>query len=951
MTTNLTPQQQAALNAYDRSVSLAAGAGCGKTFVLTERFLSYIDPLVIQPAAELKQLVAITFTDAAAREMRRRIRQRCWSRLTTAATAEEAAAWQRLLRAIDSARISTIHSFCAALLRQNAVEAGLDPQFEQLEPAAADLLRIETIDDTLRRLLIDRDERVLDLAVHFGLAQLRRHLMKLVGDTPATFWEKWSEATSEEVIAAWQQAYVTEFVPLLHQDLLELPALKELEELIAEAVPATEKLLPKLGELQDAIHDVRNVPASSAPWQTVHDCANAKGATSKNHWADEEQKDRYGTLCEKVRNAIKKSLLQTFELTEESQEYAQRGLDLLAIATEIRERYESAKRQSNQLEFDDLLERTYQLLTSEQHPAIRQRLAQETQLLMVDEFQDTDPLQVAIVQALCGEDWRKEKLFVVGDFKQSIYGFRGAEPEVSSRLREELPPESRLSLTTNFRSQPAILDFVNSLFVDSFGEGYEPLVANRDQTTPEPAIEFLWSPVEIDEAGKKDTADEARKRGAEWIARRLVELLESGEPIIGESDSSEKGGNSAGRPLRLGDIAVLVRAMGDVQVYEEAFRRHGLEYYLAGGHAFYAQQEIYDVLNLLKAVESVADEVALAGALRSPFFSLQDETLFWLVEKSRSLNEGLYAEQPPQELSANEQAKCLRAGVILRRLRAQKNERLVADLLLEAFSLTGYDASLTAEFLGHRKWANVQKLVEQARTHDRNAPGDLAGFITQLGEFVVRAPKEPLAATQSEGDVIRIMTIHNSKGLEFPLVVLPDLERKQPVIGHAPVFDQSLGPLVASKEKEATVGHDLYRNAQQRREQQERDRVFYVACTRAADYLLLSSSVADLERPQQDSLKLLASRFDLATGELRSELPVGYATPRIRVTTDEPELTGKLVGAERGSDLSKTLAEVAQQLPKQTLGELSTSPTTELPPTKFAASINPERYSFSRLSG
>lgn len=939
MTTNLTEQQQAALDAYDRSVSLAAGAGCGKTFVLTERFLSYVDPLVLQPTAELGQLVAITFTDAAAREMRKRIRERCWARLTTAATAQEADAWQKLLRAIDSARISTIHSFCAALLRQHAIAAGLDPQFEQLEPAAADLLRIETVDDTLRSLLIQRDERVLDLAVHFGLAPLRRHLMRLVGDTPADVFERWQGATPEEVVAVWQRAFTAELIPLLHQDLLDLPELKELESLISEAVPATEKLLPKLGDLQDAIVDARHAKPPHTKWLDVAENANARGGTQKTNWADQQQSQRYGKLCTKVREAIKTSLLHTFELTDASSEIAKLGLDLLGLAAEIRESYSTAKQQQNQLEFDDLLQQAHALLTSAEHPEIRQSLARDTQLLLVDEFQDTDPLQVAIVQALCGDNWRKEKLFVVGDFKQSIYGFRGAEPQVSNQLREDLPPESRLSLTTNFRSQPAILDFVNALFVETFGEGYEPLVANRDQVTPEPAVEYLWSPVEQLPNGKKESADEARQREADWIARRLVELLESGEPLVTDKNASQ------GRPLQLGDIALLFRSLSDVQVYEEALRRHGLDYYLAGGHAFYAQQEIYDVLNLLKAVDSVADEVALAGALRSPFFSLQDETLFWLVERYGSLNEGLYADNLPCELSPDEQAKCLRVASIIRNLRTKKNELLVAELLLEAFALTGFDAALTAEFLGHRKWANVQKLVEQARTHDRHAPGDLAGFITQLGEFVVRAPKEPLAATQAEGNVIRLMTIHNSKGLEFPLVVLPDLERQKPSTRNDPVFDLKLGPLIASGDKEAPVGFDLYRDTLQRREQQERDRVFYVACTRAADYLILSSSVIDLERPKEERLRLLASRFDLATGELRTELPTGYEAPRIRVITEEPQLAGKLVGNQRGGDWSKTLTEAKQQLVKVPAERIKVQP---LP---LATSAKHERYSFSRLSG
>ena len=152
--TNLTDEQTAALAAHDRTVSLAAGAGCGKTFVLTERFLAYLDPRVLEPTAELHELVAITFTDAAAREMRERIRRRCYSRLQEASEPDERTAWQRLIRAMDGAQISTIHSFCTALLRNHAAEAAVDPRFDVLDPPAAELLRLQTLDDRLRELLL-----------------------------------------------------------------------------------------------------------------------------------------------------------------------------------------------------------------------------------------------------------------------------------------------------------------------------------------------------------------------------------------------------------------------------------------------------------------------------------------------------------------------------------------------------------------------------------------------------------------------------------------------------------------------------------------------------------------------------------------------------------------------------------------------------------------------------
>ncbi|HEX6963576.1 MAG TPA: 3'-5' exonuclease, partial [Lacipirellula sp.] len=401
------------------------------------------------------------------------------------------------------------------------------------------------------------------------------------------------------------------------------------------------------------------------------------------------------------------------------------------------------------------------------------------------------------------------------------------------------------------------------------------------------------------------------------------------------------------RPLKLGDVAILLRTLSDAQVYEEALRDHGLDYYLAGGHAFYSQQEIYDVLNLLRAVASAVDEIALAGALRSPIFSLADEALFWMVEKHGTLNAALAANAAPQNLSPQEAAKVRRAATTMQRLRIEKDRRLVADLFSLALELTGYDAVVQTEFLGPRKAANIEKLLEQARTLDRTSPGDLQGFITQLSEFVVQAPKEALAATQAEGDVIRIMSIHYAKGLEFPLVVLPDLDRQRNAGVWRPVLDEHLGPLVPLEgdEKQGCIGLDLYRHVENLEDLDERKRLLYVGCTRAADYLLLSSSMDDPAKPKRDWLQLIDRTIDLATGELRRILPKGYAAPRIRVTTDKPRIDDEKVIVPRGADLERLVVktrELVEKLP----GELP--PSVDSIPAEASAR---RRFSFSQLSG
>jgi ATP-dependent helicase/nuclease subunit A len=342
---------------------------------------------------------------------------------------------------------------------------------------------------------------------------------------------------------------------------------------------------------------------------------------------------------------------------------------------------------------------------------------------------------------------------------------------------------------------------------------------------------------------------------------------------------------------------------------------------------------------------SVADDLSLAGALRSPLFALEDETLFWLTTHNGSLNKALFASSLPDEITEDERAKVIHAGNVITLLRSAKDALLVAELLNYAIELTGYDAVLLTEFLGQRKLANLHKLLEQARTLDRLNPGDVSGFATQLTEFVTRAPKEPVAATSAAGDVIRIMTIHNAKGLEFPLVVVPDLNRKSPPTSRDPIMDVELGPLVPSLEKDATVGWNLYQLAEKHQEQDEKIRLLYVAYTRAADYLILSSSLKDPHKPESEWLKFLGQRFDLSNGDCLAELPAGYTTPQIRVITSEPTSTREPTARTRSADLEKLLAKTY---------ELAKAGQGVVPPG--VAPIKPQlqtrrRFSFSRLSG
>jgi ATP-dependent helicase/nuclease subunit A len=970
---SLTDQQRAAIRTRKVSVALSAGAGCGKTFVLTKRFLSHLEPAENRGAAtRLNQLVAITFTERAAREMRKRIREACHQRLQEAGD-DQVPYWRELLRELDSARISTIHAFCGALLRTHAVEAGLDPRFRVLEQTQAETLLYGLIEQELRRRLSAAEEAMLELSVRFSLDRLRGMIAEFLQQRHEIDWSFWRSQTPEALAVRWESFWRETCLPRQLQRLAESPEAKILRE-IAEQAPSAHPVMRE--RFANFCKYLPQLPATAefAPvLDQLRDATMIKGGGTKKDWPSEKQYEEFknaATVFRKRLDGAKQRL--TFDAAA-ARPVAAWGLDLLRIAESVEEAYAREKRSLGVLDFDDLLIHAKNLLVGPQRTSLRKGWAKHLRLLLVDEFQDTDPLQVELVRALCDDEIAQGKLFFVGDFKQSIYRFRGADPRVFRRLQDAVPSAGRLPLTENFRSQPAILEFVNAVFRGQFGPQYEELRAQRCQVTPRPGVEFLWAEVgghgsgfrvqgsensiqhsafcilhssssphpdplpegEGTEDDDTPAAERRRRLEAEWIARRIRAMLDEKEEIVIEEEPG-KAGRPRPRPVRPGDVALLFRALTNVQYYEEALRRYGIGYYLVGGHAFYAQQEIYDLLNLLQAVEDPADELSLAGVLRSPFFNLWDETIFWLARHPEGLAVGLFAD-PPGELIPEQAARVQSAAATLQELRAWKDRLPIAALIQCALDRTAYDALLLAEFLGERKLANLKKLLDQARSFDQSGIFSLADFIAQLKDFVVRQPKEPLAAMQPEtASVVRLMTIHQAKGLEFPVVFIPDLDRQRRGPQKPAAFSPQWGPLVPG---ENVDGFKLYMQLEQEEYEAEELRLLYVAMTRAADYLVLCAGLDDLEKTAGPWMRLLAEKYDLATGR-----PHGGG-PEVKVVHSESLLEKLPTDPRRSRPLEKLRADAEQCVAE---GKIY-APRTLAPIPPDPRGRRP--FSFSRLTG
>jgi ATP-dependent helicase/nuclease subunit A len=312
--------------------------------------------------------------------------------------------------------------------------------------------------------------------------------------------------------------------------------------------------------------------------------------------------------------------------------------------------------------------------------------------------------------------------------------------------------------------------------------------------------------------------------------------------------------------------------MTQVHIFEAALRRHGLDYYLVGGRAFFAQQEIYDILNLLRALENPQDGVSLTGTLRSPFCCVSDEALFVLSRHPDGIWGGLHDDTLFDLVPDLQKERVGRARRFLDRWRAIKDRLPIARLLGEVFADSGYDAATQFEFLGDRKLANLWKLVDLARTFDRSGLFGLAEFIARLDDLVASASHEEQAATQPENaDVVRLMSIHQAKGLEFPVVVIPDMTsyggpRYSPVAR----WDAGLGCVVRPPEEDpppfSALGWQMAHSRNEMEEWAEDLRTLYVACTRAEDYLILSAALPEEYEPSGPWMTALAERFDLRSG-------------------------------------------------------------------------------------
>ncbi len=934
----LTSTQAAAIERTDRGLALSAGAGCGKTRVLAERFLAQ---LASRPGRSLAELVAMTFTEKAARELRDRVRKTCRARMIAETDEQEMMFWRDVGRGLEAAPIGTIHSFCSRLLRRHALRCGIDPEFEVLDVAVAPTLRKRSVDHFLGRRLADRDDDLHTLAVAWGLDATREAIEYVIEKRAIDDPERTAGRSPDEILAIWKGFRDETIAPRLTASLNQ--TLADCRDRLIAGDCRQEKIKLKIEQLFDRIEEFAG---ATKPEESI-DALNrlrsslSLSGTRAEYWASQSAYDDVKSAFAETKKAID-DFLQLFQhdkmMTDRS---IDRSLRLARLARGAIAEHDRSKRSESRIDFDDLLIKTRDLLRD--YPDIRDECSRMIRFILVDEFQDTDPVQAEILEALRAGDRIVDGLFFVGDVKQSIYRFRGAKPELFGRFSSRMPKDSRLALTENFRASAGLIDFTNTVFADHFSAPEHRLVPGlgRIEEDRDPRVEFLWpipdpttdreggdAGVDSDDSdsdsnsdvGSKLSADELRVIEAKRLARRIAVLLDEGLPIRDPKTATI-------RPANGGDIAILFRAMTNTAVYEQALTEEGLDYHIVGGAAFFARDEVRDLINVLAAIDDPLDEVSLTGALRSPFFGISDEGLFWLAEGSDAgLVEGFERvnelNNSDKMMSRSDRRRVNRARSLLARWRGLKDRVRPSELVAFVLDESGYEAALLAEFLGERKRANARKLIRLARSFD-DVPGVALGdFVAKLRDDVRTGPREEEAATtEEEGESIRIMSIHQSKGLEFPIVVVADLSRPiAPRTGKISVH-ATLGivarpdpPPGAGIGDQPEVGESLgiivHKYDDQYEDKLESLRLFYVATTRARDYLILSSAgEPDRRASGSPALSLLSKRFDLRTGEPLVRVDGDWKPPLVRVVGELPPPLSRSRKAPRPSrlELARTI--------------------------------------------
>ena len=817
---DLTTEQRAIIEAEASDVAVVAGAGSGKTHVLVERYLRLLRD------CSIPEIAAITFTEAAATEMRERVRR--------AVMSDPALEQHREL--LDEAAIGTVHSLGLRLLHEFPVEAGLDPSASVLADDEAELLRqaacIEAI-DAAAEAGDERTAALLGLGVYHAGLQLPR--MVAQRDAVNEAFEAMGADSS-----GWPAYLRATFDERYRTRKTEIRG--EVAAIAADIRRGAGGVSEKLAEV---VHDVLQSLADACESDTWEKFAALLGEAAAGVKLNV---GRRAPPDSDVKYALREL---RDELAAESRElpaWNEHDEPALAVVAGLRDlfgdavrRYEAAKREQGALDYLDLELGAVALLRD--HPAVAAEVRERFRHLMVDESQDINPIQAELIELLAGGDGTgpRPALFLVGDARQSIYRFRGADVHRFTELQQLVtsrtgrPP---LPLSRSFRSHEALVGNINDLFGEVFAGtalslAAAPPMTGRPAAAPADGPSVTLTPIASKTPDGSSTQTQDRRRvEADLLAAEIHALLQEGRHIWDRREDRM-------RPARPGDIAILLRRFTNVHVFQQALDTHGIPAATPSGTGFFTRQEVLDCINLLRWLAEPQDDIALTGVLRSPFFALADDTLLALRERGRP---ALAIGDPPAQITGEERDRCAHASETLAELR-RAADSLPADALLElALDRTGFEASWAPLAGGEQALANIRKLLRIVRTLAGQPLTEVVSYLEARRDDL--DPREG-PATLDRPDAVQLMTVHGAKGLEFPIVFVPEAHLSSKTAHEAVRWSPEGISVTLEREEddETRPRPGFYAHLflhDQSEDTEEHRRLFYVAATRAGDYLHIS---------------------------------------------------------------------------------------------------------------
>jgi len=889
------------------NVVVVAGAGTGKTHALVTEVVFTLLGLdgngrgVVSP----ERVLAITFTDKAAAEMRRRVALRL-SSLARGQGDEEVTARaralgleipptvvvERLHRHLAAAPIQTFHALAQSLLREHALDALVDPGFDLLDPVDDRALLVEQAEAAVIDRLRAGDEETAELAARLKLRGfgVGRGLVDGVVDV--------YEKLAERGIAP-----------------IDLPLASEPDrarELVASRRRALLARVAALTQLLDEDTRLNDARARSGRIGSAHaELSTALDALVR----PDDDETRVAAAFERLAGELKR---HTHHAIEDARLDARRAAAFLgaaivdlraaplaacvrALLVEVERRVRAEKDARGVLAFGDLLVRARDLLKNEL--PVRARVKARFERVLVDEFQDTSPVQEDLIALLCEEPARADRvargeramgvlrlargrLFVVGDPKQSIYGFRGADAEQFAHTErvvvegsDSLPSSgARRFLNTSRRARAPLCELVNHVArATLFGRDGQPLDDDealrplRGKSGPAGALLSL-------QARGDDELDAIEPL---VVGREVQRILDERTPI-GDDDT----------PCRPRDVVVLMRRMKTAAAVARALVRAGIPAQVTGGEGFFARPEVIDVIAALRLLVEADDELAGLTVLRSPFVGLTDDALLALAvadqasKRPFSMARALLVAEVA-DISTSERRRLLAFADVLARQRARLARVSLSEIIDALVDESGYAAALGAEPDAFSRLANVEKL----RVLAEGRPGDAVALVARLWDFLDEPPREGVAqAGLADPDAVRIMSIHQAKGLEFPIVVIADAGAQPPRDAPDIVFAPGVGLGVTHRGRAIAhcvlddVDLDDARPAVVRatrqnaaRDERELARLLYVALTRARDHVFV---VGEERRTGQPSLRYLLNRARGRAGRAMADVfPVRRVGP------------------------------------------------------------------------